>query len=67
MLTIPRERDRRLAARRLAACIALLLLVAACDRTGMRINQRRVGIYGAVFDAVFRAELGDLPGTPSTR
>jgi hypothetical protein len=45
----------------LAAFAGLALIVAACDRTGSYVDERRVGIYGAVFEAVYRAELGDPP------
>jgi hypothetical protein len=48
--------------RLLTACTGLLLLVSACDRmTEARVNERRVGIYGAVFEAIYNEELGDPP------
>ncbi len=45
----------------LMVCAGFLLVGAACDRAEPMVDERRVGIYGAVFGAIYDEELGDPP------
>ena len=45
----------------LIVCAGLVLFATACDPTEPGVDEREVAIYGAVFEAIYRAELGDPP------